>query len=64
MASGIWLIVDSKYASDGVLVEVQAERQVDLLGYARATISRVASLHRHNGSDNFRSRSLGPRLST
>lgn len=51
---GIWAVVGCEYPSDNILVEVQAERQVDLLGDPGAAISRVASLHRHNGSDNFR----------
>jgi len=53
MASGIWLIVDSKYASDGVLVQVEPKCLIDLLGYARATISGITPFHLDNGFDEF-----------
>lgn len=53
MAGGIWLVADSRYASDGVLVQVEPKCQIDLLGYARAVITEIAPFHLDNGFDDF-----------
>ena len=53
MVAGIWPVVDSKNTSNGVFIQVQSKRQVDLLSDARATEPRVASLHFYNGIDDL-----------
>jgi hypothetical protein len=58
MVAGIWPVVDSKNTSNGVFIQVQSKRQVDLLSDARATEPRVASLHFYNGIDDLLARAL------
>ena len=50
---GIWAVVGCEYPSDNILVEVQAERQVDLLGDAGTAISWIAPFHRNDGINDF-----------
>jgi len=45
MTTGIRFVVDSQHASNGVLVQVKAESQVDLLGNPRQQLKKVEKRH-------------------
>ena len=49
----IWFVMSREYTTDSVLIQIQSERQVDLLGDARATVSRITSFHLNDGSNDF-----------
>ena len=43
-----------------VFIQFQSERQIDLLGNARAAVARIALFHFDDGVDDFLGRSLWP----
>jgi hypothetical protein len=45
--------MNREYPANTVFVQVQSERQVDLLSNAGAAVSRVAPFHLDNGIDDF-----------
>ena len=47
------LVVCSKNSPDGVFVQAKLESQVDLLGNAGTTVSRVVFRHLYDGFDDF-----------
>ena len=47
-------------SADNILIQVQSERQIDLLGNAWAAVSRIALLHLDDGFDYFSVGPLGP----
>lgn len=53
MVSRSWFVMRRKYASNDILIQVQSECQIDLLGNTRAAISRVALFHFYDGVDYF-----------
>ena len=53
MVARIWFVMNREYTTNSVLIQVQSERQVDLLGNAGAAVSRVALLHFHDGINDF-----------
>ena len=54
--------MNSQYAPDGVFIQVKPERQVDLLGDAGTSISRVALLHFYDGFNDVSGWPLWPWL--
>ena len=45
--------MNREYPANSVFIQVQSERQVDLLGDAGAAESRIALLHLYDGFDDF-----------
>ena len=62
MISRIWFVMRREYASNDVLIQVQSECQIELLGDTRAAISRVALFHFHDGINDLFAGSLWTRL--
>jgi hypothetical protein len=50
------------YPTNSVFIQVQSERQVDLLSNAGTTVSWIALLHFHDGIDDFFTGSFGTGL--
>ena len=53
MVARVWFVVNREYASNSVFIQVQSERQVDLLGDAGTAISWIAPFHRNDGINDF-----------
>jgi len=51
--TGIWFVVDSQCTPDGVLIQVEAESEIDLLCDSRAALSGITLLHFNDGFDDF-----------
>jgi len=62
MIARIWFEVRGKNSTNNILVEIQVEGQVDLLGDAWTAKTRVTLLYFHDGFDNFVGGSLGTGL--
>ena len=54
--------MNREYPANSVLIQVQSERQVDLLGNAGTTVSWIALLHLYDGIDDFFTGSFGTGL--
>ena len=59
---GIWFVVDSENVPNDVFIQIQSKGQIDLLGDAGTTESRVALLHLNDGLMTSFDGPLGPGL--
>ena len=51
--TGIWFVVNRQNMTNGVFVQVQSERQIDLLRYSRAAVARIELFHFYDRFDDF-----------
>src|SRR3954451_2418449 len=61
--SWLWPVINAQDATNHILVDLDAERQRDLLSNAWTTPTRVAPFHCNDGINEFRVRSLWARPS-
>ena len=60
--TGIWLVIDFQDTPDSVFIHIQSKGQIDLLGNARASVSRVVPFHLDDGIDYCLGRAFWPGL--
>ena len=58
MVARIWFVMNREYPANSVFIQVQSERQVDLLGDAGTAISWIAPFHLNDGINDFSGWSL------
>ena len=49
----IWFVMNREYTTDSVLIQIQSERQIDLLRYARGAAAGITLFHFYDGFDDF-----------